>query len=163
MTTFIDQIRGLRVGVALSSGFFGFFHQAGVLAALVDRGIRPARLAGNSAGALVGSMYAAGLEPDAIIAHLLALKREDFWDAGWPFTKRGFGLLAGEKLGAHLAFVLPVHGFAECRTPFAAGVFGIDDGRVRHLDSGSLIAAVRASCADQARGLDGLASHALRP
>jgi predicted acylesterase/phospholipase RssA len=147
MTSFIDQIRDRRVGVALSSGFFGFFHQAGVLAALVDHGVRPARLAGNSAGALVGAMYASGLEPDAVIARLLAVKRRDFWDAGWPLTKRGFGLLAGEKLGAHLAGVLPVHGFADCRTPFAAGVYGVDDGRVRHLDSGSLIAAVRASCA----------------
>jgi predicted acylesterase/phospholipase RssA len=147
MTAFIEQLRGARVGVALSSGFFGFFHHAGVLGALVDRGVRPVRLAGNSAGALVGAMYAAGLEPDAVAERLLAVRRSDFWDAGFPFTARGFGLLAGEKLGAHLARVLPEHGFAGCRVPFSAGVYGIDDGRTRHLDSGSLIAAVRASCA----------------
>jgi predicted acylesterase/phospholipase RssA len=147
MTSLADQIRGARVGLALSSGFFGFFHHAGVLAALVERGIAPSRIAGNSAGALVGAMYASGLDPAAIAAALLAVRRADFWDAGWPLTARGFGLLAGEKLGAHLARVLPVHGVAECRVPFAAGVYGLEDGRTRHLSAGSLVAAVRASCA----------------
>ena len=147
MTAIADRLRGRRVGVALSSGFFGFFHHAGVLEALVARGIAPARIAGNSAGALVGGMYASGLDPAAIADALLAVRRADFWDAGWPLTARGFGLLSGERLGAHLSRVLPVHGFADCRLPFAAGVYGIEDGRTRHLTSGSLVTAIRASCA----------------
>lgn len=147
MTALAGQLRDARVGVALASGFFGFFHHAGVLRALVDRGIRPVRIAGNSAGAIVGALYAAGLEPAAVAEELLAVRRADFWDAGMPFTSRGFGLLAGERFGARLSRALPVHGFAECRTPFAAGVYGIDDGRTRHLASGSLVDAVRASCA----------------
>jgi len=147
MTSLAEQLRGRRVGLALASGFFGFYHHAGVLAALVARGVRPARVTGNSAGALVGAMYAAGLEPDAIADELCAVERRDFWDAGWPFSARGFGLLAGERFGARLGRILPAHSFAACRVPLAVGVYGIDDGRVRHVDTGALIQAVRASCA----------------
>ena len=147
MTALVEQLRGARVGVALSSGFFGFFHHAGVLDALVDRGIRPARIAGNSAGALVGAMYAAGLDPAEIAAELLTVRRADFWDPGWPFSPRGFGLLAGEKLAARVARTLLVHGFAGCRVPLSLGVYGLDDGRTRHLGDGALVPAVHASCA----------------
>jgi len=147
MTAHVERLRGMRVGVALSSGFFGFFHHAGVLGALVDRGIRPARIAGNSAGALVGAMYAAGLDPAEIAAELLSVRRADFWDPGWPFSSRGFGLLAGEKLAARVARALPVHGFGECRVPLSLGVYGLDDGRTHHLSDGALVPAVRASCA----------------
>jgi NTE family protein len=118
-----------------------------VLEALSDRGIRPARIAGSSAGALVGAMYAAGLEPAEVAAELLSVRRADFWDPGWPLTARGFGLLAGEKLAARLARALPVHGFAECRVPLSLGVYGLCDGRTRHLSDGALVPAVRASCA----------------
>jgi predicted acylesterase/phospholipase RssA len=147
MTAHLETIRGARVGVALSSGFFGFFHHAGVLEALVGRGIRPVRMTGNSAGALVGAMYASGLEPAQITAELLSIRRADFWDPGWPFSPLGFGLLAGEKLAGRLARALPVHGFAECRIPLAVGVYGLEDGRTRHLSRGAVVPAVRASCA----------------
>jgi len=147
MTAHVEKLRGARVGVALSSGFFGFFHHAGALEALASRGIVPARITGNSAGALVGAMYAAGLEPAEISAELLSVARADFWDPGWPFSARGFGFLAGEKLAARIARALPVHGFAECRVPLSLGVYGLADGRTRHLKSGALVPAVRASCA----------------
>ncbi|MCK9461716.1 MAG: patatin-like phospholipase family protein [Proteobacteria bacterium] len=147
MTARVDSLRGARVGVALCSGFFGFFHHAGVLEALAARGIRPARIAGNSAGAIVGAMYAAGLEPAEISRELLSVRRADFWDPGWPFTRSGLGFLAGERFAARLARALPVHGFAECRTPLAVGAYGIDDGRTRHLGEGPLVPAVHASCA----------------
>ncbi|MFO8074310.1 MAG: patatin-like phospholipase family protein [Polyangia bacterium] len=141
------RLRGRRVGLALASGFFGFYHHAGVLLALDELGVRPARVAGNSAGALVGSLYAAGLAPAEIRDLLLSVRRGDFWDPGWPLGKTGFGLLAGHRFAATLAEALPVHSFDRCRAPFAAGVYDLDDGRVRHLDDGPLIPAVLASCA----------------
>jgi NTE family protein len=147
MTRLADSLAGKRVGVALASGFFGFFHHAGVLAALVERGVAPSRLAGNSAGALTGSLYAAGLDPEAVAAELLAVRRAEFWDPGWPFGPHGFGFLAGIRFQARLARALPVHGFADCRVPLAVGVYGLADGRTRHLSEGALIPAVAASCA----------------
>jgi NTE family protein len=147
MTAHAESLRGLRVGVALSSGFFGFFHHAGVLQALAARGILPTRITGNSAGALAGSLYAAGLDPDALAAELLSVRRADFWDPGWPLTRRGFGFLAGDRFAARLARALPVHGFADCRIPISVGAYGLDDGRTRHLGEGALVPAVHASCA----------------
>jgi NTE family protein len=147
MTAHVETLKGARVGVALGAGFFGFFHHAGVLDALVGRGLRPVRITGNSAGALAGSMYAAGLEPDAIAGELLSVRRADFWDPGWPFTHLGFGLLAGERFAARLARSLPVHGFAQCRIPVSVGAYGLDDGRTRYFSEGALIPAVHASCA----------------
>lgn len=147
MTTLSERLRGRRVGLALASGFFGFYHHAGVLEAIVERGIRPARLTGASAGALVGSMYCAGLDPPDIGRALLEVRRSDFWDAHWPFTDKGFGLLAGSAFEARLSKVLPVHGFEQCRVPLSVSVYDINTGRVRYLEAGPLVPAVHASCA----------------
>ncbi|MCP4606471.1 MAG: hypothetical protein GY847_39185 [Proteobacteria bacterium] len=142
-----DSIRNKRVGLCLASGFFGFYHQAGVLAALEEKSIRPVRITGTSAGAITASMYAAGLEADEIRRELLALRRNSFWDMHWPLTRRGFGLLAGYRFSAELARVLPVHSFEECSIPLAVGSYDLENGRVRHFSSGPLIPAVYASCA----------------
>jgi predicted acylesterase/phospholipase RssA len=140
-------LAGRRVGLALASGFFGFYHHVGVLRALVERGVRPVRVTGNSAGALVAALYAAGREPEGIRDELLAIRRRDFWDPHFPFGPDGFGLLAGHRFASRLSAVLPVHSFEACRVPVAVGAFDIDDGRVRHLGRGALIPAVLASCA----------------
>ena len=146
-TTFAEQIREKRVGLALASGFFGFYHHAGVLTALHQRGIRPARISGASAGAIVAAMYASGSSPARIVEDLLAVKRSDFWDAHWPWSRTGFGLLAGHKFASMLSSVLAVHRFEDCGIPLSVNAYDIEDGRTRHLDSGALIPAVRASCA----------------
>lgn len=147
MAKLSSELKGKRVGLCLTSGFFGFFHQAGVLEALVDCGIRPTRIAGTSAGAIVAAAYAAGLDPAQLSDVLLGLSRADFWDVRWPFGQGRFSFLAGEKFKAKLAQVLPVHGFEQCRIPTAVGVHGVADGRVRHLSSGSLVESVYASSA----------------
>lgn len=141
------RLKHKQVGLCLASGFFGFFHHAGVLQALHQRGIRPARLSGNSAGALVAAMYAAGLEPERIADELTSIGLGDFWDMRFPLSPDGFGLLAGHRFRARLAQALPVHSFEDCRAPLAVGAVGIGDGRVRHFASGPLLPAVHASCA----------------
>src|SRR5690606_10394272 len=75
--------------LALGAGFFGFFAQTGLLAALEDEGLRPARVVGVSAGALAGGLWASGLSAADLEAELCSLRREDFWDPGLPL----FGLL----------------------------------------------------------------------
>jgi NTE family protein len=147
MISLAEQLATKRIGLALASGFFGFYHHAGVLQALAARGISPARVTGVSAGALVGAMYAAGADPERLGDELLEVRRADFWDAGWPFGRNGFGLLAGHALASRLASVLPVHGFAQCRIPLTVSAYEISTGRVRYLSDGSLVQAVRASCA----------------
>jgi len=142
-----ERLRGKRIGLAMSSGFFGFFHHAGLLIALEETGLLPAKLTGTSAGALVAAMYASGLDGPAIRRELLGIRRGDFWDMQIPFSSLGFGLLAGQRFSAKLAETLLVHRFEDCRALLAVGVYCLDDGRVRHISSGPLVPAVYASCA----------------
>ena len=144
---FIDRLRDRRVGLVLSSGFFGFFHHTGVLAGLTAAGIHPVRLAGNSAGALIGGLYASGLAPEAIRDVLLNLERRDFWDVHFPFGRGGFSLLAGHRYRAALGRYLQTHTFESCRIPLTVGVYDTDTGRMAYLDKGPLIPAVYASSA----------------
>ncbi|MBN2342185.1 MAG: patatin-like phospholipase family protein [Deltaproteobacteria bacterium] len=145
--TVAQKLQGSSVAVSFSSAFFGFYHHAGVLKALVENGVTPAQVAGTSAGAIVAAMYGAGMSPDEICDALLTIKRKDFWDFQFPFTKTGFGWLAGKRFAAALSRMLPVHNFESCRIPVSLGVYRVRDGRSVQMQSGSLIQGVVASCA----------------
>ena len=54
--THADWLREQPFTLALSAGFFGFFAHAGVLRALEEQELRPARVVGASAGALSGGL-----------------------------------------------------------------------------------------------------------
>jgi NTE family protein len=128
--------------LALSSGFFGFFAHAGVLAVLEEEGILPARVCGSSAGALVGGLWAAGLPASRIQDELLALRREHFWD-----PRPGLGVLRGGRFRSRLESLAPVRTFAECRVPLAVSTFDLAARRTTVLRAGDLAPAIHASCA----------------
>ena len=62
-----DWLEEAPFSLAMSSGFFGFFAHAGVLAALDESALIPKQLSGSSAGALVSVAYAAGLAPRDLV------------------------------------------------------------------------------------------------
>ena len=143
----LERLKGKRVALALSAGYFGFYHQAGVLKALIDAGVRPVRISGNSAGALTAGMYASGLEPDEIKNKLLSLHRKDFWDMQWPLSDNGFGVLGGNRFQDELARAVCVDTFEACRIPLTVAAYDLEAGRIRYLSSGPLVPAIYASCA----------------
>ena len=128
--------------LGLSSGFFGFFAHTGVVSVLEAEGLRPARVVGSSAGALVGGLWAAGTPAARLREELLALRREHFWDP-WP----GLGLLRGRMFRARLDGMLPVRTFEQCATPLAVSAFDVLGLRTAVLDAGPLAPAIHASCA----------------
>lgn len=128
--------------LTMSSGFFGFFAHTGFMTVLEDEGLLPTRASGSSAGALVGSLWAAGLDAPSIAEELLKLERRDFWDPGL-----GAGVLRGRLFQAILDRVLPRRTFDACRIPVAVSVFDVLTRRTHVLDDGDLPAAIRASCA----------------
>ncbi len=128
--------------LAMSSGFFGFFAHAGFVRALDDEGLRPARVAGSSAGALVASFLASGLPLDDSAKLLVELERTQFWDPG-----PGLGLLRGERFRTLLASSLPVDAFERCPIPLAVSTYDALAHRTRVIDRGALVPAVYASCA----------------
>src|SRR5207253_8096172 len=60
----VHDLRGVRVGVALGGGAARGMSHLGVLKALERSGIVVDMIAGTSAGAMTGVMYASGLDPD---------------------------------------------------------------------------------------------------
>ena len=53
-----------KLGIVLSGGGTRGMAHIGLLQALKEHGIEPGYIAGASAGALVGAMYAAGCSPE---------------------------------------------------------------------------------------------------
>jgi predicted acylesterase/phospholipase RssA/CRP-like cAMP-binding protein len=59
----VHHLRGVRIGLALGGGAARGMAHLGVLKSLEQHGIYVDMLAGTSAGAMVGGLYAAGLDP----------------------------------------------------------------------------------------------------
>src|SRR6478672_4330979 len=62
----VHHLRGIQIGLALGGGAARGMAHLGVLKALEQHGIYIDMLAGTSAGAMTGALYAAGLDPDFI-------------------------------------------------------------------------------------------------
>ncbi len=128
--------------LSMSSGFFSFFAHAGMLAALVDQGLKPAKLTGSSAGALVGGCYASGCSIDELKTQLFALQRDDFWDPGL-----GLGLLKGGLFRGQIRNICKVPNVEECPIPFRVSAFNLETWDTDVIDQGCLTHAIAASCA----------------
>jgi NTE family protein len=74
----IHHLRGIRIGLALGGGAARGMAHLGVLKAMERNGIYIDMLAGTSAGALTGSVYAAGFDPDYLI-HLFMTDLRPPW------------------------------------------------------------------------------------
>ena len=143
------DLTGRRVGVCLASGYFGFFAHAGFVTTIHDLGVRPVAVTGASAGALVGAMWASGMDPPAIRAALLSIGMTDLVDLPMPWDASGRpgGLIRGKRMERKLDRILTAGTFDDCRFDFAATAFDLDERRLHAFDSGPLAPAVRASCA----------------
>lgn len=129
----------------LSAGFFGFFSHTGLLRALEERGLRPQRVIGCSAGSLAGGLWASGMDAGAIADELVSLRREDFWDPGLPIG----GLLRGKKFRDHLGLLLGRLGIERIeQTPleFSPVVHDVLRRKPLALREGRLDEAIVASC-----------------
>lgn len=99
------------LAVCLSSSFFGYYAHLGALSAMEERGLRPGRIAGASAGAMAGGLWAAGLRGAALEKVIYDFHfRRAFFDLGafyrWPGIVTGLagnGLLSGVRMKRYLA------------------------------------------------------------
>ncbi len=137
-----DHLAARPFALALSSGFFGFYAHAGMLLALEEANLAPARVSGSSAGALVAGLWAAGMPARAMADELLALERVDFWDPA-----PGLGLLRGELFRRRVERLAGAAQLERCRVPIAVSAFDLAARRTVVLDRGDLATAVCASCA----------------
>jgi NTE family protein len=129
--------------LVLSSGFFGFYAQSGVISALCERELTPIATRGSSTGAIATAMWAAAsFEYTQIDTVLSEIERSDFWDPGI-----GRGLLKGKLLDKGLRKILADKSFEDCIVPVHISVHDIGSHQTEVLDSGDLTQAVHASIA----------------
>src|SRR5579863_2523286 len=99
----------LSIGVILIDGSLkGIFGHTGVVAAIRDVGIHPKVILGASAGSVVGSFYAIGLDNKTMLHKMLTLTADQFLDPIGRFDilkelifnkARNFrGFIKGQKL-----------------------------------------------------------------
>ena len=146
--------RPQRIGLALGGGMARGMAHIGVLQVLEEHGIRPSYIAGTSAGALVGGLYAAGLDADQIYQLARKLRWNMLGSAPVQLTwsalsamSMPLGILGLDRLPRWLDEVLGLDvDFAQLRTPFAALATDITTGEMVVMNEGALAIAIRASC-----------------
>lgn len=132
-----------RVGLALSGGAARGLAHVGVLRALEEHAIPINVIAGTSAGALVGGVYAAGLPLDEIEK----IGRSLHWRDIGRVTLSRLGVQSNARLENLLRPRLPVTRFENLRIPFAAVATDLNSGApVVMSGEGDLAFAIRASC-----------------
>jgi NTE family protein len=134
-----------KVGLVLGSGAARGLAHIGVLEVLQKEGIPIDMIAGTSAGAAIGAIYARSLDA--------AQMREQALEAGWkkiaPLIDPSLpktGLIKGKKIKDLLTSYIGGNiKFSELRIPFACVATDIDTGEEVVIDRGSVPEALRAS------------------
>ena len=139
--TLRDWLQAGPYTIALSSCFFGFFAHIGVLSALEDHHLLPAKLSGSSAGALAGAIWASGKSTSSLSSLLFSLTRDCFWDPA-----PGFGLLKGERFRHTIADIAACNTLGQCKIPVAVSTFNLLSRTTHVFKSGQLAKCVYASC-----------------
>lgn len=131
------------VSLVLSSGGARGLAHVGVIEELENRGYEIAEIAGCSAGALVGGMYAAGKMPE-FKDWICNLDRVDVFSLmDFTFSSRGF--IKGEKVFNALKKVVKDCQIEDFQIPFSCNAVDYKTGKEVIFRKGSLYAAIRAS------------------
>ena len=129
--------------MVLSSGGARGLAHIGVIEELEHRGYTIAEIAGCSAGALVGGMYAAGKLPE-FKDWICNLDRVDVFSLmDFTFSSRGF--IKGEKVYQALKKVVPDQNIENLPIRFSCNAVDVNSGKEHVFTQGSLYKAIRAS------------------
>lgn len=89
-----------RIGLALGGGAARGFAHVGVIQVLEEAGIKPALVAGTSAGSLVAALYASGRSGGQL--QQVALEMDEAAFADWTMPLFNRGMLRGEALARYV-------------------------------------------------------------
>ena len=136
-----------KVGIALGGGAARGLAHIGVLEVLEKERIPIDMIAGTSAGAIVGALFAEGMSAAKIKKELLGMElAKKSWqmvDISLPKT----GFIGGKKLIELLKNYIGDIDFSDLKIPFACTSTDIMTGEEVIIDKGSVLEAVRASIA----------------
>lgn len=132
----------LQIGLTLSGGGARGAAHIGLIRALLEADIIPNQIVGVSSGAIVGTMYAAGLGPDEMMkfVHQSSLLR--VIKVGIPLT----GLTKLDYLKERLAELLPENSFRGLKYPLHVGITNLNTAQQEIRSTGPLHDIVAASC-----------------
>ncbi len=134
-----------KLALVLGGGGAKGFAHLGVLEELDKAGIVPDLIIGCSAGSIVGSLYAANPDIQALKQLLLTSKRSEviagsFKD--WPYS-----IYNKDQLAQYLRDNLKVHDFAQTKIPFIATAANLQYGNLTSFSTGNMIDPIVASAA----------------
>lgn len=132
-----------KIALALGGGAARGFAHIGVIKMLESQGIVADYVVGTSAGAVVGSLYAAG--HDAFAMQKIAQQLDEKIFADWTLGGRGF--LKGEALQDFINLHLNKRPLEKLNKPFAAVATDLNSGERVVFRTGDSGLAVRASAA----------------
>ncbi len=105
----VHFLRGIQIGLALGGGAARGMAHLGVLKTLEESGITIDRIAGTSAGAMTGTLYASGLDPDYLVDRFVAdltpswlfrcLPGGDQWYLFYKYRRNHFDPMLRKYLG----------------------------------------------------------------
>ncbi|MCM8594917.1 patatin-like phospholipase family protein [Accumulibacter sp.] len=133
--------RPARLGLALGGGAARGFAHVGVIKVLESQGIVPEIVAGTSAGAVVGALYAAG--HNGFELQKLAHQLDETKISDWSLPDRG--VLKGESLQQFVNQAVGQKPLESLRKPFGAVATDLASGESIVFRTGNTGMAVRAS------------------
>lgn len=135
------QEQPLRLGVALGGGAFRGLAHIGVLQALEKHGLAPDLIAGTSMGALVGGVYACGMNLRLMERFCSSIDEKDLVDVALPTE----GIIAGNRVELLVRTLTGNKTFAQTQIPFAAVATDLERGERAVLSEGLVYQGIRAS------------------
>ncbi|WP_084545307.1 patatin-like phospholipase family protein [Derxia gummosa] len=133
----------VRVGLALGGGAARGFAHIGVIKVLEAQGITVDYIAGTSAGSVVGSLYASGL--DGYGLQQMALTMDESLFADWTFGGRS--MFRGEAIATWINRTLGNKSIEQLKRPFGIVATRLSNGEGALFQRGNVGTAVRASSA----------------
>ncbi|WP_378182590.1 patatin-like phospholipase family protein [Aquimarina sp. SS2-1] len=132
-----------NIGLVLSGGGFKGVAHIGAIKAIEEIGLIPSYVSGTSAGAIVGSLYAAGYTIEEIKdffgkTPLFKLNR---------FTRKKAGFLDSEKYAEDLIHYFPENSFENLEKKLFITATNLVEGTVKVFSKGELIKPILASAA----------------
>lgn len=131
-----------NLGLALSGGGAKGFAHLGVMQALNEKGLYPEVIAGTSAGAFGGVLYADGYSPEEILSFFKKKVFREFAEFAIPHG----GFFKSEGFRTFLKKHLRAKTFEDLKVPLHVLATDIEHGESKVFNSGALIPAVIASC-----------------
>ncbi len=139
------KLRRSKVGLALGTGAARGLAHIGVLEVLEKEGIPIDMIAGTSAGAIIGALYAQGKNSSQIIKMALDLSRKRLVSMVDPSLPKS-GFIKGRKIKNLVTlFIGGDIKFSDLKVPLACVATDINTGEEVVIDQGSVPEAIRAS------------------